>query len=96
MVLVGQVVDTVLWISVLVLIARFIIEWVQVLARSWRPQGFVLVIAEAVYTVTDPPLQALRRVIKPVRLGSVALDLSPMVLLLALFILRRVNAAVFF
>jgi len=96
MLLVGQVIDTILWVGVLLLISRFIIEWVQVLARSWRPRGAVLVVCELIYTSTDPPLRALRRVIRPVRIGSVALDLSPMLLLFALFILRAVNRAVFF
>ncbi len=93
---VGQVIDFVLWAGVVILIARFVIDWVQVLARSWRPSGLVLVICEFVYTITDPPLRALRRVIPPLRLGSVALDLSPMVLLIALWVLQGINRAVFF
>ena len=93
---VGQVIDFVLWACVIILIARFVIDWVQVLSRSWRPSGLVLVICEFVYTITDPPLRALRRVIPPLRLGSVALDLSPMVLLIALWILQGINRAVFF
>lgn len=64
------------------LIGRFIIDWVQVLARSWKPTGPVLVIAEAVYTVTDPPLRALRKVIPSPRLGGIRLDLSFLVLML--------------
>ncbi|GAB3071611.1 YggT family protein [Monashia sp. NPDC004114] len=64
------------------LIGRFVIDWVQVLARSWRPTGLVLVIAEAVYTVTDPPLRALRKVIPSPNLGGVRLDLSFLVLML--------------
>ena len=92
---VGEVIAFVLWAGVLVLIARFVIDWVQVLARSWRPRGVVLVLCEAVYTVTDPPLRALRRVIPPLRLGAVALDLSPMVLLIALYLLQILNGAVF-
>jgi YggT family protein len=79
-----------------VLIARFVIDWVQMLARSWRPSGLVLVICELVYTATDPPLRAIRRVIPPLRLGQVALDLSPMVLLIALWLLQGVNRAIFF
>jgi len=93
---VGEVIAFVLWACVLVLIARFVIDWVQVLARSWRPRGLVLVICEAVYTVTDPPLRVLRRVIPPLRLGAVALDLSPMVLLIALYLLQIVNRVIFF
>ena len=91
---VGQVIDFVLWACVVILIARFVIDWVQVLARSWRPSGLVLVICEFVYTLTDPPLRALRRVIPPLRLGQVALDLSPMVLLIVLLVLRGINGAV--
>jgi len=64
------------------LIGRFVIDWVQVLARSWRPTGFVLLVAEAVYTVTDPPLRALRKVIPSPNLGGVRLDLSFLVLML--------------
>jgi YggT family protein len=64
------------------LIGRFVIDWVQVLARSWRPTGLVLVLAEAVYTVTDPPLRVLRKVIPSPNLGGVRLDLSFLVLML--------------
>lgn len=92
---VGEVIAFVLWACVLVLIARFVIDWVQVLARSWRPRGLVLILCEAVYTVTDPPLRALRSVIPPVRLGAVALDLSPLILLIGLYLLQIVNANVF-
>ncbi len=72
------------------LVARLVLDWVQVLVRDWRPRSFALVIAEVVYTVTDPPLSALRRVIKPIRLGAVQLDLSFIVLFLAVSILLNV------
>lgn len=64
------------------LIGRFVIDWVQVLARSWHPKGPLLVVAEAIYTVTDPPLRALRKVIPSPNLGGIRLDLSFLVLLL--------------
>jgi YggT family protein len=64
------------------LIGRFIIDWVQVLARDWRPRGAVLVVAEAIYTVTDPPLKALRKVIPSPTIGGIRLDLSFLVLML--------------
>lgn len=80
------------------LVVRFVIEWVQVLARSWRPRGFVLLVAEAVYTVTDPPLRLLRKVIPSPRLGGVRIDLSFLVLMvltsLALNLPRAVGAGV--
>ncbi|MGN6090331.1 MAG: YggT family protein [Actinomycetes bacterium] len=69
-----------------VLLARLVFDYVQLFARDWRPRGFLLVLAEAVYTLTDPPLRLLRRFIPPLRLGPVALDLS----FFALFILVQV------
>ena len=92
---VGSIIGLVLWACILILIARFILDWVQVLARSWRPQGLVLVLCEIIYSATDPPLRVVRRVIPPMRLGAVALDLSPMILLIGLYLLQIINSAVF-
>jgi YggT family protein len=85
--IVKDVLYYVLWIYLLFLIARLILSWIQVFSRSWHPTGVVLVIAEVVYTATDPPLRFLRRYIPTVRLGTVALDLSFMVLFLLILIL---------
>jgi YggT family protein len=84
---VGQVLATVLWLYWIVLIGRLVIDLVQVFARSWTPRGPLLLVAEAVYTLTDPPLNLLRRVIPPVRLGSVQFDLAFLILLIGLQIL---------
>jgi YggT family protein len=80
----------VLSIYLLILIGRMIFGWIQVFARSWRPTGFVLVIAEGIFTATDPPLKFLRRYIPPLRLGTVAMDLSYMVLFIVVLILLQV------
>ena len=77
----------VLWLYLLLLIGRLIISWIQAFSRDWHPSGIILVIAEVVYTATDPPLRLLRRYIPTVRLGTVALDLSFMVLFLVILIL---------
>ena len=66
-----------------VLICRLVLDWIQVLAREWQPRGPLLFFAEAVYTVTDPPLKFLRRLIPPLSLGSVRLDMGFLVLILA-------------
>jgi|SRR5690242_10085755 len=95
MVLVGQILSFVLWVAFIVLIARFVLDWVQMLARHWRPRGLVLVFCEGLYSITDPPLRAVRRVIPPLRLGAVMLDLSPMVLLIGIVILQRIVGSVF-
>ncbi len=93
---VGQVIEGLLWFFIALLWVRFIVDWVQVFARSWSPRGVLLVLLEVVYSVTDPPIKALRRVIPPLRIGSVALDLSFLIVLVAAYILLRVNAMVFF
>jgi YggT family protein len=77
-------------IYLVVLIGRMIFGWIQVFARAWRPTGVVLVVAETIFTLTDPPLKFLRRYIPPLRLGTVAMDLSYMVLFIAVLILLQV------
>ena len=84
---VGQVLATALWLYWLVLIGRLVFDFVQVFARNWHPRGPLLLIAEAIYTITDPPLRLLRRVIPPLRIGSVQFDLAFLILLTALQIL---------
>ena len=84
------VLDYVLTIYLVVLIGRMIFSWVQAFARDWRPTGFVLVLAEVIFTLTDPPLKFLRRFIPSLRIGMVALDLSFMVLFIVVLILLEV------
>ena len=90
MALFWQIVSSVLLVFLVLLFARFVVDWVMVLARSWRPQGLVAAGLEVVYATTDPPLKAIRRVIPPLNLGSVRLDLGFMVLLIAVIILRNI------
>jgi len=77
----------VVFVFLVLLIGRFILQLVQNFARDWRPHGVVLVVAELIYTVTDPPLRLLRRLIPPIRLGGVSLDLGLMVLSLITVVL---------
>ena len=75
------------------LICRLVLDWIQVLARQWRPRGPLLFFAEGVYTVTDPPLKFLRRMIPPLSLGGVRLDLAFLVLILIVsFALRLLQS----
>ena len=82
----GLVVWYILWVYSLILWGRFILEWVRQLVPHWRPRGLILVLAESIFTVTDPPLRFLRRRIKPVRLGMVAIDFSWTIVLIAVYI----------
>ncbi|GAB3754329.1 YggT family protein [Yimella radicis] len=85
-----SVLATILYLYFIVLLARLVFDWIQVFAREWRPKGPVLVVAEGVYTLTDPPLKALRKVIPPLRLGQVRLDLAFLVLMLSVSLLLSV------
>ena len=81
--IVKTVLHYVLLVYLLFLIARLILSWIQAFSRPpnrWEPKGILLILAELVFTATDPPLRLLRRVIPTVRIGSLALDLSFMVL----------------
>jgi YggT family protein len=77
----------VLWTFVGLLILRFIIDTVMTFARNFRPRGILAAALEVAYTVTDPPLRALRRVIPPLRLGSMSIDLSFIVLFISAYVL---------
>jgi YggT family protein len=94
--IIGTVIGLVLRIFIMLLIVRLVVDWIQIFARSWTPRGPVLVVLEGVYSTTDPPVKALRKVIPPLRLGGVGLDLSFLAVLLICYILLSVNRAVFF
>lgn len=80
---VGTVIRVLLRVFTLVLWARLVLDWVVVLNRRFRPRGALAVLVEVVYTVTDPPIRMFRRVLPPIRLGAVALDLGWMLTMLA-------------
>ena len=91
--LIFSIVYLLLLLYLLVLIGRLVFDWVQVFSRDWRPRGVLLVLAELVYSLTDPPLNGLRRFIPPLRLGRVALDLGFIILFLGVSIAMNVAAS---
>ena len=80
----------VLALYLVLLVGRLIIDVLQNYSRSWTPTGGLVKVAEVIFTATDPPLRLLRRYIRPVRLGSVALDLSYTLLFLLIIVLLSV------
>jgi YggT family protein len=82
------IVGFVLYLYLLIVLARVIVEMTRQFARSWRPAGVAAIGIEIVYVATDPPVRALRRMVKPVRIGSISLDLSILILLLAILALQ--------
>lgn len=92
---VGWVLASCLLIYEWILIARAVLSWVVVLAPRWTPRGAMLLVSEAVYTVTDPPLRLLKRFIKPWRLGGVSLDIAFIVLFIIVIFCARVVGWIF-
>lgn len=77
--LIRAVLHFIVLIFFVLLVGRLVVDWIQVFARDWRPRGVTLLLAEAVYSATDPPLKALRKVVPPLRMGRVQLDLAFMI-----------------
>lgn len=94
MYVVGSIIHVILFVFIALMWVRFIVDWVMVFARQWQPTGPLLVVLEVVYSVTDPPIKALRKVIPPLRLGNFALDLSFLLVLVIAWVLLNVNDAV--
>ena len=73
------------------LIVRLVFDWVQMFAREWRPRGVALVTAHAVYSISDPPLRVLRRLVPPLRLGGITLDLGFLILFIAVSVAMMIT-----
>lgn len=93
--LVGLVLWYVLWAYLAILMVRAVLSFVPLFVRDWQPRGLMLVIAEFVYTLTDPPLRFMRKIIPPIRIGSTSLDLGFLVLFLGLSFLQRLIPFIF-
>ena len=93
--LVGSIIDTVLFIFLALMLIRLVVDWVQIFARSWTPKGPVLFVLEIVYSITDPPIMFVRRFVPPLRIGSVALDTSFLIVLVAVYLLQILNRMIF-
>lgn len=93
MAIVASVLYLVVLVFLVLLFVRLVLDWVMIFAREWRPRGVMLVVAEVTYTVTDPPLRTVRRVVPSVTLGTVRLDLAFTVLMILCFVLLAVLAS---
>ncbi|WP_460794902.1 YggT family protein [Microbacterium sp. GXF0217] len=95
--LIASIVHLVLLIYIFVLFARLILDYIPLFNREWRPKGFGLVVAEAIYTITDPPIRFFRRIIPPLRIGGLSLDfgfaLTMFVVLILMAVVRAIGGA---
>ncbi|GAA3623554.1 YggT family protein [Microbacterium awajiense] len=89
--LIATVLNLLLLVYLFTLLARLILDWIPFFNREWRPRGFGLVLAEVVYTVTDPPIKLFRRFIPPLRVGAIAIDFGFALTMLLVFILLSVT-----
>ena len=89
--LVFGILNALLLIYIFVLFGRLILEYIPIFNREWRPKGGLLVIAEAIYTITDPPIKFFRRFIPPLRVGAIAIDFAFALTMLLCFILLGVT-----
>ncbi|KJQ54891.1 YggT family protein [Microbacterium sp. SA39] len=87
---VARIVHLALLLYVFVLFARLILDYIPMFNREWRPKGFGLVVAEAAYTVTDPPIRFFRRIIPPLRIGSLSLDFGFALTMLIVLVLMNI------
>jgi len=81
---IGSILHLILQLFLFALLGRLILDYVRMFKPSWRPSGIILILVEAIYTITDPPMKFVGRFIPPLRLGGVSIDLAFIVLLLAL------------
>jgi YggT family protein len=72
------------------LFIRLIIDYVRIFARNWRPNSVLIAFFEFIYTITDPPMKFVGRFVPPLRLGGVSLDLSFIVLLIAIGLAKTI------
>ena len=87
----GWIIEGILFAFIAFLWVRFITDWVQMFARSWEPRGILLVLLELAYSATDPPIKALRKVIRPIRIGNFALDISFLLVMILAYLALAVN-----
>lgn len=92
--LVAAILNALVLFYIMVLLVRLIMEYIPMFNRTWRPRGAGLFLAEAVYTITDPPIKLFRRLIPPLRIGAIAIDLGFPLTMLICFVLLSVTRAI--
>lgn len=93
--MVGAILGFLIWLYLMILTARAVLSLIPLFVRNWQPRGLVLVIAEFVYTLTDPPLRFLRRFIPPLRIGGSQWDIGFLILFMGLSLAMRVIPTLF-
>lgn len=90
----AQILNVILNIYFFVLIARLVFEWIPMFNRQWRPRGGWVVFAEVIYTLTDPPIKFIRKIVPPIRVGNASIDLAFTITMLIVFVLLNITAVI--
>jgi YggT family protein len=85
----GTILYWALQLFVYAMFARFIVDFIMSVNRGWRPPAILMPVVDFAFTITDPPMKFVRRFVRPVRLGVVALDLAWTIVLIAALFLQR-------
>ena len=86
---IGLILFQVLQLFLYALLGRLILDYIRMFSRNWRPTGFIAVLVELIYSITDKPMRFVARYIPPLRLGGVSLDLSFIVLFFGIRLLQN-------
>jgi YggT family protein len=90
MIRIGSILHLILQIFLFALLGRLILDYVRMFKPAWRPSGIILILVEAIYTITDRPMNFVRRFVPPLRLGGASIDLSFIVLFFAVQLLMPI------
>ena len=85
--IIGLIAYVAISIFIIIMWVRFAFDFVMSINRGWRPRGLALIIAEIAFTVTDPPVKLVRRLVPPMRVGNMALDFGWAIVLITAIIL---------
>jgi len=77
----------------IVLIARMVVDWAGILSPDTGGSSSMYQARRVTHGMTEPVLGPVRRVLRPVRVGSVSIDLAFTVVFVAVVILRSVVVA---
>lgn len=80
-----RIINSLLNVFYVLLVARIILSWFPM-----RPGGIMADVIEVLYALTEPLLVPIRKLIPPIAVGMGHMDLSPLILLLLLNLLRRI------
>jgi YggT family protein len=92
LVLVLGVLSYVLLAFFLALVARFVLSLIVMFAPQWHPKGPLLLLFELIYSVTDPFLRPLRRILPPIGAGGIRVDLSMLMLFVLVSLAMSINS----